>query len=149
MQLNSSVGLKSLTVSSALLFSSAVFSYNDFKDISNVNSVIVNPSTQDYIQETQDNAYADVILKSNFKEYLSKWEKNTQFYSFSNQIIRDSYFQKIVSMGEHIVPYIIDEIKNKPSTLVWALNIIYKKKISNNPRTTIDEACKLWVKKLS
>jgi hypothetical protein len=149
MQLKSSSGLKSLTISGALLFSSPVFSYNDFNDLSDVNSVILNPNTQHYIKGTNENIYSGIILKHNFDEYLAKWEKNTMFYSFSNQIIKDPYFRKIVLMGENVVPLIVDEIRNKPSTLVWALNIIYNTKISNKPETTIEEACKLWVKKLS
>ena len=51
-------------------------------------------------------------------------------------------------MGYDAVPFIIDAIDKNPSPLVWALNFIYNAKISNNPNTTITQACKLWVKKL-
>jgi hypothetical protein len=149
MQLKSSTGLKSLTISSALLLSPAAFLYNDFNDASDVNSITLNPKTNDYIKETNENVYTGLILRSNFEEYLAKWEKNTLFYSFSNQIIKDIYFQKIIAMREKAVPFIVEKIKQKPSTLVWALNIIYDTKVSNKPETTIDEACKLWVEKLS
>ena len=49
-------------------------------------------------------------------------------------------------MGKRAVPFILEEISIKPSNLVWALNIIFKKKITNRANTTIEEACKLWVK---
>ncbi|GHT51880.1 hypothetical protein FACS189440_21370 [Bacteroidia bacterium] len=149
MQLKSAAGLKSLTVSSALVLSPTVFLYNDFNDASDVNSIALNPKTNDYIKETNENVYTGLILRSNFEEYLAKWEKNTLFYSFSNQIIKDIYFQKIIAMGERVVPLIVEKIKQKPSTLVWALNIIYDTKISSKPETTIEKACKLWVKSLS
>jgi hypothetical protein len=149
MQLKSSAGLKSLTISSALLLSPTVFLYNDFNDASDVNSIALNPKTNDYIKGTNENVYTGLILRSNFEEYLAQWEKNTLFYSFSNQIIKDIYFQKIIAMGEKAVPLIVEKIKQKPSTLVWALNIIYDTKISNKPETTIEEACKLWVKKMN
>lgn len=35
-----------------------------------------------------------------------------------------------------------------PSTLVWALNLIYNRKITDLPNITISEACNLWVKEL-
>ena len=57
-------------------------------------------------------------------------------------------FQSIVKMGDRATPLILMEIKSKPSLLVWALNLIHNKKISNNPNITIEEACKLWVKTL-
>ena len=48
-----------------------------------------------------------------------------------------------------VVPdFIIDAIDENPSHLVWALNFIFNAKISNDPNTTITQACKLWVKKL-
>lgn len=55
-------------------------------------------------------------------------------------------FQNIVKQGKIIVPYIIEEIKQHPSPLVWALNFIYNKTISNEGNITIEEACRLWVK---
>jgi len=138
-----------LTVSSALAFSPVVFSYGDFNEMSMVNTITLNPNTHEYLLDSNENAYMGIILRNNFETYLSEWKKNTQFYSFSNQIIQDVNFQRIVSMGELAVPLILNEIKNEPSTLIWALNIIYKKKISDKPNMTIEEACKLWVKSLS
>jgi hypothetical protein len=126
-----------------------VFAYSDFNAISNVNAIISNPVTQQYIREANENVYTDIVRRNNFEEYLAQWKKNTMFYSFSNQIIQDPCFQKIVAMGKNAVPFIIAEIKDNPSTLVWALNIIYNTKISDKPEITIEEACKLWVKKLS
>ena len=51
-------------------------------------------------------------------------------------------------MGPKIVPFILDELDKGPSNIVWALNMIYKKKITNKPNVTIAEACKLWIKAL-
>lgn len=52
-------------------------------------------------------------------------------------------------MGEKVVPFIIEELKKGPSLLVWALNSIYNERISDDPNTTIEKACKLWVKRLA
>ena len=101
------------------------------------------------VKEINKQGYVSIAMRNNFEEYLTRWKQNTMFYSFSNQIIQDSDFQNIVAMGENAVPFIVAEIKKRPSTLVWALNMIYNMKISDKPDTTIEEACKLWIKKLS
>jgi len=80
--------------------------------------------------------------------HLMNWKEKTMFLSSTKSIIEDEDFQAIVAMGESAVSYIISEIENNPSTLVWALNLIFNKKITDNPYTTITEACKLWVKEL-
>ena len=105
--------------------------------------------TYPHIKETNKKSYLSIAMQNNFKEYLVRWKRNTMFYSFSNQIVQDPDFQKIVAIGENAVPFIIAEIKKRPSTLVWALNMIYNMKISDKPDTTIEEACKLWIEKLS
>jgi len=84
--------------------------------------------------------------KIKFEEYYNKWNINTMFYSNPKMIIEDENFQNILNMGEQVIPLIIQKIKTEPSQLVWALNIITKKKISKNSITTIEDACKLWVK---
>lgn len=73
---------------------------------------------------------------------------NSAFLSSAKAIIELDDFQSIVAMGSDAVPFIVDAIDKEPSPLVWALNFIFKAKISNNPNTTITEACKLWVKRL-
>ena len=94
----------------------------------------------------------------NFKFYSSKlrfqslyetWRNETCFFSSVQDIVDHEAFKAIVAMDMDAVPFIINEISNTPSTLVWALNYIYNRKISDNPNTTIPEACKLWVKELS
>jgi hypothetical protein len=91
---------------------------------------------------------AMLLKKFRFENHLINWEKKTFFLSSTKAIIENEDFQSIVAMGHSAVPYIIEEIENKPSTLVWALNLIYNRKITNNPDATISDACKLWVKEL-
>jgi hypothetical protein len=55
-------------------------------------------------------------------------------------------FIEIVNMGGNAVPFILQEIDEKPSNLVWALNKIFHKKIGEN--CNIREACELWIKEL-
>ena len=61
-------------------------------------------------------------------------------------IIEDINFQSILSLGEQVVPLILNNIEIEPSQLVWALNIITGRKISNNPTISITDSCKRWIK---
>ena len=152
MQLKSISGLKPLTLTAVVVMSpvsSFAFNYNDFDQNSSVKAVVSNPNTADYINDLNSNTYSVVFTKLNFYDYLEKWEQNTMFYSMSSQIINDDNFKKIVSMGEKVVPFIIEELKKGPPLLVWALNSIYNERISDDPNTTIEKACKLWVKRLA
>ena len=94
----------------------------------------------------QLNSASVEFQKYKFEEYYKQWHLNTMFSSNPNMIIEDANFQKIIHMGDSAIPLIIEKIKLEPSQLVWALNIITKKKISNKSSTTISDACKLWVK---
>lgn len=87
-----------------------------------------------------------IFLKDKFISLLNAWESKTELFSSVAKIISDNNFQRIVSMGEKAIPLIIDEIEKKPSTLVWALNLITNSSIESNQRLTVSEACKKWVK---
>ena len=71
---------------------------------------------------------------------------NTFFLSSVKDIIEQNDFKAIVNMGTKAVPFILEELEREPSNLVWALNMIYKKKITDKPNVTISDACKLWIK---
>ena len=126
---------------------SFVFKYNAL-DYSNPEFTITSNETANFLQNADNNYYSDLSLKSIFKKKYEQWQMNTMFCSFAEQIVEDENFKDIVSMGERSVPFICEEISKKPSTLVWALNYIYQRKISNNPDTTIELACKLWLKEI-
>ncbi|WP_303180126.1 hypothetical protein [uncultured Butyricimonas sp.] len=146
MQLNTiSAGIIPLTITGTMMISSInVFSQDVHSSI-----ICETPDpANDYLNSADENIYTNMVLKLNFEKYLKAWRYNTMFFSFSDQITKEDNFQKIVSMGKHAVPFILEEIKQNPSSLVWALNIIYNKTISQN-NITIKEACRLWVKTLN
>jgi hypothetical protein len=89
-----------------------------------------------------------MINKELFYEKLENWKNNTMFLSNISQIIEDENFVEIVSYGEKVVPFILEELSKNPSNLVWSLNLIYNNKISLKENTTIEEACRLWIKHL-
>ncbi|HXB41227.1 MAG TPA: hypothetical protein VNZ49_11845 [Bacteroidia bacterium] len=87
-----------------------------------------------------------VYLKERFLSLKKLWEAKTMFTSSISNIIEDPNFKKIVQMGNKAIPFIIDELEKKPSTLVWALNLITNATIKSNSRLTVSDACNAWVK---
>lgn len=145
MQLKSSIGFKPLLLSVAALVPASAIAYNDIDNYSKVYNVS-NIGMSRYLNEMEyqvSNPIKDELL---FNQLVSQWEQETIFLSSLPAIINNPNFKAIVNMGEMATPYILNYISQKPSTLVWALNIIYNTKISENPKLTIPEACKLWVR---
>ena len=136
-----------LTLAGGVLASSFSFTYGAI-DRSIVNTITSSPSTNRFMQQTNENIYSELTLKAQFFNRVAAWKRNTKFMSFADQIVADENFKAIVAMGIIAVPYIIEEIEREPSPLVWSLNVILNKTISSNPNTTIEQACKLWVKSM-
>ncbi len=82
--------------------------------------------------------------KIKITELNSKWQKETALMSDINQVLENRNFKEIVDIGKDAIPVILNEIDINPGPLVWALNIITKSKISENP-IPLEESCKLWV----
>jgi len=104
-------------------------------------------NTIEYIEglnKEREKVNLDIYYKFKFDELYSKVIKETLFSSSSDRFLENSNFKKITSFGYKIVPAILEEIRKKPSNIVWALNIITNQKISAKD-TSIEEACQLWV----
>lgn len=137
-----------LTLTCGLVASTFAFSYGSLGK-NDLDSTISNPVIESLSQQSNNYIYSMLSMKSLFEKRVIAWKRNTMFMSFAEQIVNEHNFKEIVTMGEDVVPLIIEEIKKEPSPLVWSLNIIFGKTISNNPNTTIEQACKLWTKALS
>ena len=138
---------KPITIATGLMVTIPTFSYSDIDAYSN--NIINSEKTMQYMQLVDAKETDYFSAKFHFQLHLQRWEQKTKFQSSVYRIIGDEDFKAIVSMGEVATPLILAEIQQRPSTLVWALNFIYGKKISNNSNLTISEACKLWIKELS
>ncbi len=137
-----------ITIAVGVMSSSNIAAYADIDQFSKVETVINNIETARYIQEVNDEN--DIILneKINFRNHLAAWQSETMFMSSVEDIVSQLDFKAILGMGKRAVPFILDEIEVRPSNLVWALNMIYERKITSKPDTTVTEACKLWIKAL-
>ena len=116
-------------------------------------------SSEEYAREVQDVLTQHFLLTDDheaagnwkysvddrtlFNYYYKAWQQQTKFLSSVSRIRQNQAFRKIVDMGGNAVPYILEEIERQPSTLVWALNEIFHKKIGQ--QNTVTEACRLWI----
>lgn len=136
--------LKPLTLAASLISATAAFAYSNIDTHSEISAT--SRSIANYINTVDKDDNAFLSSKFKFQLYLQKWEEKTMFFSSAYAIVEDNDFKAIVAMGQQAVPFIKEELENKPSTLVWALNYIFGHKISDKPNLTITDACKLWIK---
>lgn len=125
------------------------FFYADVDAHSGIISSTNNNKVFEYISSVDEGEVVAISNKLRFQFLLNSWQQQTKFSSSPDSIIQNENFQSIIAMGKIAVPFIVEEISANPSILVWALNFIFEKKISDNPRTTIPQACKLWVNQLT
>ena len=88
----------------------------------------------------------DLYMEKKFEIHYKKWKLKTRFQSNITSIISDIDFQEIVKMGHRVIPFILHEIHEEPSNLVWALNCITNLSLTKNQNKTLSEACKSWIK---
>ena len=138
---------KPITLSIGMAASMPLYSAVD--DHSGIFSIITDPMMFESVKKADSENFKFYSSKLRFQSLYETWRNETYFLSSVQDIVDHEAFKAIVAMDTDAVPFIINEISNTPSTLVWALNYIYNRKISDNPNTTIPEACKLWVKELS
>ena len=139
-------GWKPVTIAVGLMSGVPAAIYDSVDQFSKIDTVLTNHSTSRYIAEVNDPSELLMNGKLMFEALESSWKKETRFLSSVKGIIEQRDFQAIVSMGAQAVPVIGQSIEAEPPMLVWALNMIFKGKISDKKDLTIEEACKLWVK---
>lgn len=61
---------------------------------------------------------------SKFRRLVKRWRQEKAFMSSVDEVMALPSFLEITMMGKKIVPLIIEELENKPDTLVCALPII-------------------------
>jgi len=121
--------------------------YNDLKKGSA--DYKLSSSAIKHITESKEADYTSLLNQVKFNKHYQTWLKKITFCARVDKMVEDDDFQSIVNMGQDAVPFIINELSNKPSFLVWALNFIYNFKISADPTTTIEEASHKWIKYLT
>lgn len=139
--------LKPITLSVGMAVVPA-FLYSSVDDYSKILTTITDSKTREFVSVADNDNSLFYSNKLRFNSHYEKWMQETGYLSSVNAIVEHPDFQAIVAMRHAAVPYIVEAIEQEPSSLVWALNFIYNRKISKKSDLTIPEACKLWVKEL-
>ena len=139
--------LKPITLSIGMAVA-PVFLYSSVDDYSKILSTVTDSKTREFVSVADNDNSLFYTNKLRFNSHYEKWLQEIAYLSSVNSIVEHPDFQAIVAMRDAAVPYIVETIEQEPSNLVWALNFIYNRKISNKSDLTITEACKLWVKEL-
>jgi len=63
-------------------------------------------------------------LHEKFKRLLNEWQEEAIFMSSMTEMVMLRSYQAIIGMGPAVVPIIINELKQNPDYLFWALEAI-------------------------
>jgi len=148
MKIINSNGFFPLVISGLTIATSPMVQTFKYNDLDQNNIQIKNENTQKHLNKTIESSYTDLLTKMKFIEHFEKWKNETKFLSSPNRIVENINFQEIIGIGAPVVKYIVEELHEEPSCLVWALNFIYGFKISDASTTTIREATKMWIRYL-
>lgn len=63
-------------------------------------------------------------LQMKFKRLLAEWKHQSVFLSSATAMAMLPSYQGIIGMGEPVLPLILNELKDRPAHLFWALRAI-------------------------
>lgn len=73
------------------------------------------------------------------------WKQETSLLSVNN--FDNRYFNSIVERGEDSVPFIYERLKEGPTHLIYALELIYPERVTYNKQIiSLKRARKIWLK---
>ncbi len=78
--------------------------------------------TKSHINESFLGYQNQLIVK--FNNLKSKWISETQFISSLTDVYMNPSYQKIISLGPSVLPYILHELKKEPNWWFWALEVL-------------------------
>jgi len=86
-------------------------------------------------------------LIKEFYQLASEWRRDTKYTSSITEICMHPAYQKIIGMGEKVLPLIFHDLKQNPSHWFWALNAITgADPIESSQRGRIDQMISSWFK---
>jgi len=81
-----------------------------------------------------------------FYNLAAKWREEVQYSSSIIEICMNPFYQKIIGMGEKVLPLILRELETRPDHWFWALKAITgADPIQPSQRGKISEMAKAWL----
>jgi len=113
------------------------------KGLLKMNNSVLDYFTREKFNDKYDNAY-NLLSKIKLKEFIVSLNNETTYSSSPDDVLQNLNFKEIVKLGKDAIPFILEEIQNKPSSLIWALNLITGRRITEK-KVSVEEASRLWI----
>ncbi len=85
-------------------------------------------------------------LKKRFDFYNSIWQSETIFSSSISEITNNSAYRSIIGLGQEVLPFIIDDLKNNDSHWFYALEALTgQNPIKENHKGVVPLMKKDWI----
>ena len=89
---------------------------------------------------------SEPITGESFRAMVSEWNRETEFTSSLTEIIDHPAFRRIVNSGREAIPFLLQELKKKPSFLAVTLReITGENPVPRTARGKVDEMAKAWL----
>ncbi len=86
-------------------------------------------------------------VREKFQRLAAKWREQSRFLSNSVQIAMLEPYQRIIGMGEGVVPLILEEMRREPGHWFWALQAITEEDpVPTDARGKVREMTVAWLK---
>ena len=85
------------------------------------------------------------MKRAEFYTHYKRWRESTMLYQNMDKILDSSLYQAIINMGKQAVPYILEQIQERPDMVVFALRKILGFTVipKNRKIVPVDEQCRL------
>jgi len=82
-------------------------------------------------------------LASLFEHLAEQWRRDTALFSSLTDIVLHPSYQRIIGLGQKVVPLILAELDSEPDHWFWALVAITGKDVAAGS-DSVNEASRLW-----
>lgn len=104
------------------------------------------PRTQpinEFIGQTEE-AEHQAEVERKFREAVENWYRDTRLQSSSTRRVMNLSYQKIIKMGEEVVPLLLQELRDRPNQWFWALKAITEED-PTTPGSSFQEMVDAWL----
>jgi hypothetical protein len=95
--------------------------------------------------KSNERSTVDIVVETTFKRYLEQWHNETKYLSSGG--FDNKNYQAIIALGWDVVPYIIEQLRNKPCHLFVALHsIVGASPVKPEHAGYLNEMAQDWIK---
>ena len=84
-------------------------------------------------------------LRDEFKLLAERWHKETRYWSSATKMAMHPAYQRIIALGENVIPYILSDLRRTRGHWLWALYILSRLQDPAPDGATFDEAIDAWL----